>query len=88
VGIPTVVIQIRAFRHIAERMTLPRVVVTRHLLGRPLGPPHDAGRHHHVLRAALELLDEARAGGTIVELPEPYRPGIGGTRHGGRPPSI
>lgn len=73
-GIATVVVQIRAFRHVAERMALPRVVVTRHLLGRPLGPPRDAARHLHVLRAALALLDDARTGGTIVELPEPYRP--------------
>lgn len=77
-GTPTVVVQIRAFRHTAERMLLPRVVITRHLLGRPLGAPHDIARHHHVLRAALSLLEEARDGSTIVELPEPYRPGPGG----------
>lgn len=81
-GIPTVVVQIRAFRHVAERMALPRVVVTRHLLGRPLGAPHDASRHAHVLRAAIALLDDARQGGAIVELPERYRPG---PDSGGRP---
>jgi len=74
-GIPTVTIQIRAFRHHAERMRLPRVVVTRHLLGRPLGAPHDVDRQRHVLRTALNLLDHAREGGTIVDLPEPYRAG-------------
>lgn len=73
-GLATVVVQVRAFRPVAERMALPRVVVTRHLLGRPIGPPNDAARHLHVLRAALALLDDAREGRTIVELPEPYRP--------------
>ena len=75
-GIPTVTIQIRAFRHHAERMRLPRVVVTNHLLGRPMGAPHDAERQRHVLRTAFDLLDGAREGGTIVDLPEPYRAGL------------
>lgn len=74
-GLATVIIQIRAFRHHAERMRLPRVVVTRHLLGRPLGAPHDVAGQRRVLRTALRLLEEARDGATIVELPEPFRPG-------------
>lgn len=73
-GIATVTIQIRAFRHHAERMRLPRVVVTRHLMGRPLGAPHDLAGQRHVLQTALEQLDAAQAGGTIVELPELLRP--------------
>lgn len=72
-GIATVTIQVGAFRHHAERMRLPRVVVTRHLMGRPLGAPHDVARQRQVLRTALNLLEEAREGGTIVGLPEPFR---------------
>ena len=66
---------IRAFRHRATQMKLPRVVVAQHLMGRPLGAPHDAQRQRYVLRAALDLLESAREGGAIVELPEPYRAG-------------
>jgi hypothetical protein len=75
-GIPTVVVLIRAFRHVAEEMKLPRTIVTRHLMGRPLGAPGDAERQRQVLLAALQLLKEAKEGGTIIELPESYRHGI------------
>ncbi|RMF92097.1 MAG: hypothetical protein D6736_04070 [Nitrospinota bacterium] len=74
-GIPTVVVLIRAFRHLAEEMKIPRTLVTRHLMGRPLGAPGDAERQRQVILAALRLLEEAKEGGTIVELPDPYRPG-------------
>lgn len=59
---------IRAFRHVAEAMILPRVLVTRHLMGRTVGPPGAADRQRRVVEAALELLVDARAGGAIVEL--------------------
>lgn len=70
---PTVSIFVRAFRHVADAMKLPRVVVTRHPMGRPLGAPGDEVRQREVLLAALRLLQEARGGGSIVELPHPYR---------------
>ncbi|MGI9648218.1 MAG: hypothetical protein ACR2OI_06835 [Acidimicrobiia bacterium] len=73
-GIPTSTILVRAFRHVAEEMKLPRVVVTRHPMGRPLGAAGDHQRHRHVTMAALELFDSADAA-TTVELPEPFRPG-------------
>ncbi len=72
-GIPTVVVLIRAFRHRAEEMKLPRTVVTRHMMGRPLGAPGDVERQRRVILAALELLEGAKQSGTIVELTEPYR---------------
>ncbi len=74
-GISTVVVLIRAFRHVTEEMKLPRTVITRHLMGRPLGGPGDGERQRHTILAALQLLEEAKQGGTIVELPELYRPG-------------
>jgi hypothetical protein len=74
---PTVVVLVRAFRHVAEDMRLPRALVTRHLMGRPLGAPGDTERQRRVLLAALQLLEEATEGGTIVEFPDPYRPGRG-----------
>lgn len=73
-GISTVAISIRAFRHEAERMRPPRVLVTRHILGRTVGPPGDARRQREVVRAALGLLESAKAPPAIVELEAPYRP--------------
>ncbi len=70
---PTVSIFVRAFRHVADAMKLPRVVVTRHPMGRPLGAPGDVARQREVLLAALRLLQEAQEGDSIVELPDPYR---------------
>lgn len=59
---------IRAFRHVAEAMTLPRTLITPHLMGRTVGPPGAAERQRRVVEAALSLLVDARAGGTIVDL--------------------
>ncbi len=75
-GIPTSSIYTYAFRHVPDEMKLARVVVTRHPMGRPLGAPGDHARHRRVTMAALELFDTAEAQ-TMVELPEPYRPGSG-----------
>lgn len=72
-GIPTVAIFVRAFRHHAEQMKLPRVLVTRHIMGRPVGAPNDAERQREVVEAALSLLEEADAPVTIRELDAPYR---------------
>ena len=72
-GIPTVSIYVRAFRHVVDEMKLSRAVITRHPMGRPLGAPGDGERHRRVLAAAVDLLDTATAGGTVVELLEPYR---------------
>ena len=74
-GIPTVAIFVRAFRHVAEDMRLPRTVVTRHPMGRPLGAPGDRARQQDVIEAALDLLDAATQNGSIVELGSPWRPG-------------
>ncbi len=74
-GIPTVVVFVRAFRQVAERMGLPRTIVTRHPMGRPLGAAGDVERQREVVAAALELLATASAGGALVELEAPFRPG-------------
>ena len=67
-GIPTVAIFIRAFRHQAEHLKVPRVLVTPHLMGRTVGPPGDAQRQRQVVRAALDLLQTATEPGTIADL--------------------
>lgn len=75
-GIPTVSVFVRAFRHVAVEMGLPRVVVTEHPMGRPLGAPGDVARQQAVVDAALDLLETATEGGTIVDLTARYRPGF------------
>ena len=72
-GIPTVTIVTRAFRHRAEEMKLPRVLVVRHPLGRPMGAANDVERQNEVLDTALALFGTATRNGTIEEFPEEYR---------------
>jgi len=72
--LPTVAVVVRSFRHVAEEMGYPRAVVTRHPMGRPMGPPSESAAHRRVLAAALDLLASASQGGSIVELAPPYRP--------------
>ncbi len=72
-GIPTVTIFVQAFRHHAERMQLPRVLITPHIMGRPLGAPNDPERQREVVEAALALLEEANAPLSFREFEAPYR---------------
>ena len=73
-GIPTVIIASRVFRPTLENMTLPRVVLTPHPMGRPLGAPGDKVRQREVILAALDLLENAQEMGTVVELAGRYLP--------------
>ena len=70
-GIPTVSIYIRAFRHRATQMHLPRTLVTPHLLGRTVGAPGDAEDQRQVVRAALHMLESATEPATIVDFAQP-----------------
>ena len=71
-GIATVIIAIRAFRPLLQAMMLPRVVITPHPMGRPLGAPGDSARQRACIMAALELLEKAERVGTIVDMPGVY----------------
>ena len=73
-GTPTVVVMVRAFRHRAVEMRLPRTVITNHPMGRPMGPPGATARQTEVLEAAFRLLEDAEGNGAIVDLEGPYRP--------------
>jgi hypothetical protein len=77
-GLSTVAVAVRSFGHVPEEMGYPRTVVTRHPMGRPMGAPGDRETQRRVTAAALELLESATAGGSLVELDEPYRPRVGG----------
>ncbi len=73
-GIPTVVVMVAAFAHVADEMKLPRVVLTDFPMGRPFGAPGDIETHRSVANAAVELL-EAAGSRAIRMLDAPYRPG-------------
>lgn len=70
---PSFIIAVRAFRDQLEKMTLPRVITTPHLLGRPLGAPGDRNRQRESIMAALDLLETAHKVGTLRDLPGSYR---------------
>jgi hypothetical protein len=72
-GIATVIIAVRAFRDQLQQMTLPRVVTTPHLMGRPLGMSGDRKRQRETVMAALNLLETAKQVGSIYDLPGSYR---------------
>lgn len=65
----------RVFKNSVEKMNPPRVLLTPHPMGRPLSAPFDVQKQRAVLRAGLELLENAMGGGTLVEYREPYRTG-------------
>lgn len=70
----TVVVAVRAFESRLRAMRLPRVLLTPHLMGRPLGAPGDSARQRATLLTALRLLERATESGTVVEMPGAYRP--------------
>jgi len=73
-GIATVIIAVQAFAVRMRMMTLPRVLLTPHLMGRPLGPPGNEARQLETISAALKLLECATTAGTIETLGGGYHP--------------
>lgn len=78
-GIATVTVMIGAFAHHAMQMKLPRTVVTRNPMGRPLGPPGAAQAQRRVIEAALALIDTTEEPGAIMRIDDRYRPVHSGT---------
>ena len=72
-GIATVIVAARSFESRMRMMHLPRVVLTPHPMGRPVGPPGDRVTQLTVIQRALDLLETAVTAGTIVTTPGPYR---------------
>ena len=70
---PSVCVYIRASAHQARFIKPPRVLVTRHILGRTIGAPGDVDRQSEVVAAALDVLATATEPNTIRELAEKYR---------------
>ena len=66
-------VMVKAFQHRAEQMMLPRALITRFPMGRPLGAVHDRERQADVVTTALDLLATATTPGTIVDYSGKYR---------------
>jgi len=49
-------------------MRVPRLVITPELMGKPLGKPNDGSTQRRYLDIGLELLENASAGNSIVEV--------------------
>jgi hypothetical protein len=64
-GIATVIIAVAAFETRMRMMSLPRVLLTPHPMGRPVGAPGDRSGQRQVLEAALDLLDSAAGPGGV-----------------------
>jgi hypothetical protein len=58
-GLPTVIIAARPFAVRLENMSVPRLLITPHPMGRVLGAPGDTEKQRRVVEAALDLLEEA-----------------------------
>ena len=69
----TLIVAVRSFETRMRMMHPPRVVLTPHPMGRPLGPPGDRDTQLAVVQRALDLLETATTAGTIVTAPGPYR---------------
>ena len=76
-GIPTVVVACSPFAGRLEKMSLPRLLLTRHPMGRVFGPPGNRARQEAVLLAALDLLESARTNGTVKWMDGNYFEGSG-----------
>ena len=72
-GIATVIVAVAAFRPRLTAMSVPRLLVTPHPMGRPLGAPGDRNRQMAIIRSALALLETATGGGTVLKAAGGYR---------------
>lgn len=66
-GIPTVIIAVQSFATRMKMMHLPRVLLTPNLLGRPLGSPGDSKTQRNIILTALNMLENTKNGGEILE---------------------
>jgi hypothetical protein len=71
-GISTVVVAVNAFLPMMAPMKIPRLLLTHHPMGRPLGMPGDAVRQCEVIVQALSLLEKQSPNGLIIEMPGRY----------------
>lgn len=70
--IPTLIIAAQPFSFRMKKMTLPRMLITPHPMGRPLGAPGDSQRQRECILAALALLENADQPGSTYDMPGSY----------------
>ena len=75
-GIPSVIIMSTVFKDRTTAMNPARILLTPHPMGRPLSAPFDAEKQRDVLKAALNILESATQGGTVVNYEPAYRTGM------------
>lgn len=73
-GVPTVTVMVKAFEHRARELRIPRTLIVKHPMGRPLGAAGDVTRHNEILDAAFDLASSATENGTVVEFSDSFRP--------------
>jgi hypothetical protein len=73
-GIPTVTIMVKAFEHRARELHIPRTLIVKHPMGRPLGAAYDSARQREVLDEAFDLAETTEENGSITESSASYRP--------------
>jgi hypothetical protein len=64
IGISTVIIAMQAFQNRIDAMTVARLLLTHHPMGKPMGAPFDHEEHTRIIREALKLLEDATQVGT------------------------
>lgn len=65
--IATVIIAAKSFEARMRMMSLPRVLLTPEVMGRPMGNPFDEDMQMKILKAAIELLKTADRNATIKD---------------------
>lgn len=67
-GIPTVIIASGVFKTKLVSMSVPRLLLTERIMGRPLGHPGDVQFQFKVLKKGLSMLESATSNGTYLEM--------------------
>ncbi len=67
-GIATVIVAAAPFEKRLTSMSLPRLVLTSQLMGRPMGIPNDVEFQTRTLEKAMELLESAQDNGTVARI--------------------
>ena len=67
---------VKAFQDVLQSMSLPRVLLTRHPMGRPIGFPGNRDQHIRVITSALEMLTQKEEAPSILHSEEPFLTGL------------
>ncbi|NOX33305.1 MAG: hypothetical protein GXP56_06150 [Deltaproteobacteria bacterium] len=65
--IATVIVAVKSFEARMRMMSLPRVLLTPQLMGRPIGGPFDEKLQVKIIKAAIQLLETADRNGIVQD---------------------